>query len=88
MSTRASLWYTEEIHIYQELLEGDAVYIELERNGVLVNFKLMTMDEWRKLTKTTIRAVDDHVHKWAKSTDTRVMAVCEVCGLRKMMDQQ
>jgi hypothetical protein len=81
------LWYTEEIHIYQELLD-DLVYIELERNGVLVNFKLMTMDEWRKLTKTTIRAVDTHVHNWLASANNGVVAVCTICGAKLMRSEE
>lgn len=82
MSTRASLWYTDEVHIYEELLEDDAVYIELTRGGVVVNFKLMTLDEWNKLTKTEPESVDTHIHDWVSEEGSANPPVCLECGAR------
>ena len=50
MSTRASIIYDEKsgVHIYDELLD-DNVYIEVEREGVEINIKIMPFNEWVKL---------------------------------------
>ena len=45
MSTRASLYYTDNVHIYQELLD-EHVYVEVTKDEITINFKLMTWDEW------------------------------------------
>jgi hypothetical protein len=49
MSTRATIWYSEKIHIYEELLEDDFVHVEYDNDGVTINIPLMKIDEWKSL---------------------------------------
>lgn len=51
MSTQATIYYNKNVHIYVELIPIDeqTVCIEYHENGVYVQVKIMSFDDWERL---------------------------------------
>ncbi len=84
MSTRATIWYSDENHIYIELLDN-TIHIEHEKGGVLVDVEIMPFEKWVELgfpKKTTPPPiVDTHVHEWVNAYDDKIEKQCLLCDL-------
>ena len=48
MSTRATIWYDDQIHIFHELID-DTVRVDAGDADCDVVVRLMTFDEWKKM---------------------------------------
>lgn len=81
MSTRASLFYKDNIHVYEELLDR-TVHVEFQTQGAEVDIEIMTKEEWRKLMKGEWKPEDSCNHVWLASTHNGDTAVCSKCGLK------
>lgn len=51
MSTKATIYYNDNVHIYVELtpIEEETAWIEYRENGVFVQIEIMSFYDWCRL---------------------------------------
>jgi len=68
MSTRSTIFYTEEFHIYDELLDG-TVHIEVDNKNSYCNFAIRKSSEFPKYLRDSLKELQEKIDKIVMNKD-------------------
>lgn len=73
MSTKCSLFYSDELHLFKECLDDDSVYLKINKNNLKMELCL-SLDKFLKIINT----IDmESLEKQASITDEEIKEYCK-----------
>lgn len=79
MSTKISLYYTDEIHLYRESLDDDSVYLRVSKDGFEVTLELAASDFGKAAGTFDLGSLE----RQSRVTDEEIASYC-----RRQVDQR